>query len=256
MPGDRRKSVERHLSPDELDAAIDDAQEAGKPRRVRRLCLIRNLYEGDSLQEAGRRVGVSRPTAGRWADRWNEAGIGGLDPDFGGGRPPKLTDEQQEKLKSVLEADQPWTKREVKTLIEEAFDVTYSDRHVHRLLNNFGMNFAKPRPQAPERPDDAEDRLSERLQAAIDDLRDEEPVPDGGFVVGFLDEAWPQPTEHRQRLWAFGPPTISKQTPTASTDQPTLGFYALNGECVATCKPNVTKESVGEFFRADPREES
>lgn len=255
MAGDQRKSIEHHLAPDELADAIDDAQKAGKTHRLRRLCLIRNLYEGDSVTEAGRRVGVSRSTASRWADRWNDAGIEGLDPDFAGGRPSKLTDEQRDRLKAVLEADQPWTKREVKTLIEKAFDVTYSDRHLHRLLRSFGMNFAKPRPEAPDRPDDAEDRLDDRLQTAIDELRNNEPCPDGGYVVGFLDEAWPQPTDNRKRLWAFGPPTISKETPTATTDQPTLGFYALNGESVAAVKPDVTKESVGEFFRADPREE-
>lgn len=248
--------VKRHLSEEALSEEIDEAQKSGDTHLVRRLCLIRNLYEGDTFAEAGRRVGVSRQSASRWAERWNDGGIDGLDPDFAGGRPPKLDEDQRERLQSVLEADQPWTTHEVKYLIDEVFGVSYSDRHVRRLLRSFGMTYAKPRPEAPERPDDAEDQLQERLHDAIDDLDDDGPRPDGGYVVGFLDESWPQPTENRQRVWADSSPVIRKQTPTPNLDDATFGFYALNGESTAACKPDVSADSVGEFFRADPSDES
>jgi len=38
----------RHLSESELDQAIEEAQKADEARLVRRLCFIKNLYQGDT----------------------------------------------------------------------------------------------------------------------------------------------------------------------------------------------------------------
>lgn len=154
-------------------------------------------------------------------------------------------------LKRVLAEHQPWTTTEVHLLIEDTFDVSYLKRHVSRLLRRFGMNFSIPWPESPERPEDADEILDERLQEAIAELpadEDDDLVTDGGVVVGFLDEAWPQPTDNRRRLWAFGTPTIQKETPTENFEDAVIGFYALNGESVVRCKADVTKESFAEFF--------
>jgi transposase len=91
--------------------------------------------------------------------------------------------------------------------------------------------------------------LDERLSEALAELEDDELVTDGGCVVGFLDEAWPQPTDNRRRLWAFGTPTISKETPTENFEDAAIGFYALNGESVLACKPDVSRHSIAEFLR-------
>lgn len=247
----RSKAVKRHLSEEELDTAIDEAQKADETRLVRRLCLIKNLYAGDSVTEAANRVGVTQPTASRWTDRWNEHGVDGLRPDFNGGRPPKLTEQQQEQLCEVLEAHQPLTTTHVQRLIEEGFGVSYSQRHISRLLKKLGMRYAIPRPESPDRPDDADELLEQRLEAALDEL-DDDIVTDGGVVVGFLDEAWPRPTDNSRRLWAFEKPTLSKATPTASFDDVVFGFYALNGDSVVACKDDLSKESVGDFFPQHP----
>jgi len=247
----RQKEVKRHLTSEQLDDAIDDAQQADEARLVRRLMCLKTLYLGDTLAEAAQRAGVDSTTVGRWIDRWNDAGIDGLRPSFGGGKPPKLTEQQQERLKRVLAEYQPWITSDVQILVEEAFDVSYSKRHISRLLRRFGMNYSVPRPEDPDRPENADEILDERLQEALVELTGEEDddlVTDGGVVVGFLDEAWPQPTANRRRLWAFGTPTIQKETPTENFEDAVVGFYALNGESVVRCKPDVTKESFAEFF--------
>lgn len=252
----RRKEIKRHLETAEVDDAIDAAQSAGDAYLVRRLAFVKNLYRGDSVTEAGERVGVSSATASRWARAWNESGIEGLEPSFAGGRPSKLSEAQRDRLKQVLEAHQPVTTTAVQRLIEEAFDVSYSKRHVSRLLREFGLNYSIPRPEHRARPDDAEDVLEQRLEAALADLDDADLVPDGGVLVGFLDEAWPQPTDNYHRLWAFGTPTLRNALPTDNFEDAVLGFYALNGQSVVACKPDVTKESVGEFFPGDPDRQS
>jgi transposase len=250
-----RKEAERHLTEEELADAIDDAQSAENTRLVRRLCFIRNLYKGDSVTEAADRVGVAQPTGSRWVEAWNAGGIDGLKPDFGDGRPSKLTEQEQEQLTEILKGNQPLTTQQIQQIIEEGFDVSYSQRHIPRLLKKLGMKYAIPRPTKPEQPDEAEEILEENLQAALDEL-DDDIVTDGGFVLGFLDESWPRPTDNSRRLWSFEKPTLAKQTPTANFDDAVFGSYALLGESVVACKPDITKESVGEFFPPDQGEQS
>lgn len=254
MPGSSKK-IKDHLTEEELDEAIDEAQSNDEPYLVRRLCLIKNLYAGDTITEAATRVGVTQPTASRWTDDWNEYGVDGLRPEFSGGPRPKLTEDQRDQLAAVLERHQPLTTEHVQRLIEDAFDVSYSRRHVARLLNDLGMNYAIPRPGSPDRPDDAEEVLDARLEAALDEF-DDDLVTDGGVVVGFLDEARPRPTDNSRRLWAFGNPTLEKTTPTPSFDDVVFGFYAVIGESVVECKDDLSKESVADFFPQHQRDES
>ena len=65
MNGRRRFDVIEHLSEAELDAVINEAQKADEPSLVRRLCFVKNLYAGDVLEEAARRVGVSQANSSR-----------------------------------------------------------------------------------------------------------------------------------------------------------------------------------------------
>lgn len=179
----RRKEIERHLSEEELDAKL---RETDDPEMVRRLGFVKNLYQGDTLGEAADREGKSQPTGARWAKRWNDGGLDELAPDHGGGRPSKLSDEQRQRLRELLEAGQPWTTQEVLHLIEEEFDVTYHPNYIYELLRSYDMHYAKPRPKRPERPEDADEILEDRLDDALEsDGEDDEPVTDGGYLVGF-----------------------------------------------------------------------
>ena len=185
MKSSRRGQLVKHLSEDELEQAITDAQNADETRLVRRLCYIANLYQGDTRKEAGKRVGISRSTTRRSARAWNDAGVDGLRPSFGGGRPPKLSSAEFDELCSILEDGQPWTPQAIHRLIENRYDVTYHPAHLSRKLRAAGMNYAKPRPMDPRSPDDADDILAERLDEALGeadhDTEEDEPV-----VLGFF----------------------------------------------------------------------
>jgi len=182
MGRERRKEIERHLTEAELDEKLDETTD---PKLIQRLVFLKNLYAGDTLEEAARRVGKSQPTGVRWANRWNENGLDGLAPDWGGGRPPKLDEADQARLRELLKADGPWTTQEIRQLIEDEFGVTYHPNYIHDFLRSLGLHYAKPRPERPERPDNAEEILDGRLKEALDKSTDEDPVTDGGYVVGF-----------------------------------------------------------------------
>jgi len=86
--GTRQVVVERHLSVGRLRDAFNEADDK---RVFRRLCFVSNLYEGDTLKQATRRVGANRSIGSEWFTRWNKDGPAGLEPRFGSGRPPKLS---------------------------------------------------------------------------------------------------------------------------------------------------------------------
>jgi len=183
-----RGKLVRHLSESELEQAVEDAQSADETRLVRRLCFITNLYQGDSRMEAGRRVGISRSTTRRWARAWNDGGVDGLRPRFGGGRPPKLSPTEFDELCLILEDGQPWTPREIHALIEDRYGVTYHPAHLSRKLREAGMHYAKPRPMDPRRPADADEILAERLDEALgeDEPDNEDSQEDESVVLGFF----------------------------------------------------------------------
>jgi len=109
-------------------------------RVLKRLYFIRYLYKGMSVEEAAQLVGVTKATGYSWLKRWNDKGYEGLIPNFGGGRPPKITREQKEELREMLAEKDAWTTREVQELVRKKFGVTYSSWQVRRILRSLGMN--------------------------------------------------------------------------------------------------------------------
>lgn len=183
MNNTQRGLLVRHLTETELDQAVAEAQKAGETRLVRRLCYVKNLYAGDTREQAGNRVGISRSTTRRWAQAWNDGGVDGLRPGFGGGRPPKLSATQFDELCELLEEGQPWTPQQIHTLINDRYGVTYHPAHLSRKLRQAGMNYAKPRPMDPRSPEDADEILAERLAQALgeDNQTEDDPV-----ILGFF----------------------------------------------------------------------
>lgn len=199
MPERRRKEIEHHVSEAELDELIRETED---DHVLRRLIFIKNLYHGDSLEEAADRVGRSDATASRWANQWNSGGMAALTPDFGGGRPPKLDEDEQERFLEHLAGNGPWTSAEIRQLLRDEFSVSYHPAYLSQFLRSLGLNYAKPRPERPNRPDDADEILETRIDEAVADADqpqnkrdsdadggwtvDDDIVTDGGMVVGFF----------------------------------------------------------------------
>ncbi len=147
----------RWISKQELVDMIKEKEIEAK--MVERLYFIKYLYEGDSVPEAIEKVEISLDTGYRWRDSWNEDGPEGLIPNYDGGPKPKLSEDDKEELKDILEERNNWTTREIKNLIEDKFGVDYTMRHVRRLLKSMGMKHGKPYQKDYRKPDDSEERL-------------------------------------------------------------------------------------------------
>jgi putative transposase len=126
---------------------------------LQRLFFIKYRYEGKSVEEAAKLVSASKNTGYLWQERWNNDGYYGLSPQFAGGRPSYLSDEQKEKLKVLLKRKDNWTTKEVQELISKKFSVKYTLKQIRIILKNFGMNYAKPYHHDYRKPKNAKDIL-------------------------------------------------------------------------------------------------
>jgi len=213
-----------------------------------------------TIKEAANRVGRSESTGDRWADAWNEDGLQGLAPSFGGGRPPKLDETEQQQLKELLQEGQPWKSQEIQHLINEEFDVEYHPDYLSTFLRKLGLTYSIPRPKRPSRPENAEEILDERLEEALDEEEDGQPhnkregddedgwtldddvCTDGGTVLGFFDASHPQPYDNSHRLWYVDDRHLER--PLVKIFEPAVGFYSLNGSSLVSFVEDQTKERI------------
>jgi putative transposase len=137
-----------------------------KPTYLTREQLEERRLEGGRMLKAGklsqaeiaRQLDVSRATVSEWAKTVKEEGIRGLRKRKAVGGVSKLTEEQKQKLKRLLdrgalasgfETDR-WTLQRVAKLIEREFQVVYHPNYLNRLLAKLGLSWQLPMPQAIE----------------------------------------------------------------------------------------------------------
>lgn len=149
--------VIRHMNSEELDKQIKTLET--NTRVLRRLYFIKYRYDGDSVEEAANRVGITKNNGYIWQERWNDGGYDGLIPRFAGGKPPKINEIQKKELKESLESSNDWTTEEVREIIFKKFGVQYTLKQVRIILRKMGMRYAKPYQHDYRRPDNAEEIL-------------------------------------------------------------------------------------------------
>jgi len=157
MPRPEQIPLQKHMTKEELRRRIKTLETNTKI--LQRLYFIKHRYDGKSVEEASRLVGVAKPVGYDWQERWNESGYDGLIPRYAGGRPSKLSDHQKEKLQLLLKDKDVWTTDEVRLLISNEFSVEYTLKQVRIIAKNFGMKYAKPFTLDYRKPPDAEQIL-------------------------------------------------------------------------------------------------
>ena len=133
--------IEKHLTVQELDRRIMTLEK--DTRVLKALYFVRYRYEGKSVEEAGKLVGISKNNAYIWQERWNESGYDGLIPRFAGGKPSKLSEEQKLDLKVRLSSGSYKTE-EVREMIHTNYGVEYTPKQVRVIMRKMGLNYAKP----------------------------------------------------------------------------------------------------------------
>ena len=149
--------IDRKIPLDELDQRIRTLEK--NTRILKRLYFIRHRYNGDSVEEACEKVGVYKMVGYQWQKRWNEYGYEGLVPRFGGGKPPKLSEEDMNRLSDTLKERDDWTTEDVQRIVKEKFNASFTLKHIRTILRKMGMHYSKPYQHDYRRPRNAEDIL-------------------------------------------------------------------------------------------------
>ena len=133
-----------------LEERIHPENNAKQRDRYRAVLLAMDGLEGD---EIARRLARSPRFVDEWAARYRCGGIEALIPRKQPGRPPKLTPEQEQLLKTRLDAGPSDTDgictfrgRDVCRLIEQEFGVVHTLGGIYDVLRRLGYSSLAPRP--------------------------------------------------------------------------------------------------------------
>lgn len=158
-----------------------------------KLSLLNLIIELQDVEAACKIMKIPASTAYRWIDYWNDEGKEGIrnDRGKGGGKPPKLSENEIMELERILKEDKEWwTTKEVRLLIKDKFGILFSEDQVVRILKKFKMNHAKPFPHDYRKPDNAEEILDNQLSLLFE-LLEKENIPIDKIAIGFMDESSP-----------------------------------------------------------------
>lgn len=107
MVGKSKINVLNVTTKTELNEAIS---EYVTPHRFyQRLIAMRIIAEGNTIQSAANIIGVKYQTVHGWAKKCEKEWINGLFPNFGGGRPSKLSQDQLKELDEKSKKVPEWT---------------------------------------------------------------------------------------------------------------------------------------------------
>ena len=148
--------IERRMSEDDLNRLIKSLERSTK--MLKRLLFVKYRYDGDSVEEASKRIGITKMIGYIWQRRWNNEGYKGLIPRYAGKGPSKMSEEQRNALKDRLKKGQ-YTTAQVRDIIRNEFGIEYTMKQVWVILKKMGMRHAKRYPHDKRRPKDAEDAL-------------------------------------------------------------------------------------------------
>ena len=140
--------------------AADLRRLAGKAKdadQVRRLLALAAVYDGMDRETAARIGGMDRQTLRDWVHRFNEHGPVGLINVKPTGRRPKLSLEQQEALRQLVEAGPDpekhgvvrWRCVDLQRVLGAMFGVDLSTVAIGRQLKRLGFSHISARPLHP-----------------------------------------------------------------------------------------------------------
>lgn len=126
--------------------------------QVRRLLALAVVLEGMSREAAAAIGAMDRQTLRDWAHRFNDRGPDGLINAKAPGPAPKLSIEQKQELKRIVECKPDpiidgvvrWRCVDLRRIIKERFDVDLDEVSIGRTLKELGFAHLSPRPQHPK----------------------------------------------------------------------------------------------------------
>ena len=162
--------------------------------QARRLLALAAVRDGMNRTEAARIGGMDRQTLRDWAHRFNQYGPDGLIDIKPTGRPSKISDEQKEALKQLVETGPDpekdgvvrWRCVDLKRVLGQRFGVDLSEVSLGRALKKLGFSHISARPRHPVQDPEAIAAFKKRMAR---------PVASGFFecaMIGLLQRIRPR----------------------------------------------------------------
>ncbi|MCL2116323.1 MAG: helix-turn-helix domain-containing protein [Methanobrevibacter sp.] len=122
-------------------------------RIYQRVLFLRMLRQNFSIKDATHLLNVTERTGKNWLKKYNELGFDGLIPNFGGGRPSLLKNDQLEEIKEIVgNKDANYTIKDVRKLIFDKYGIKYSYKQAWVICREkLKLNYGKPSPESPDR---------------------------------------------------------------------------------------------------------
>ena len=147
-------------SVDELRRLAKGSKDANQSRRLLSLAAV---LDGMNRADAARIGGMDRQTLRDWVHRFNQCGPDGLINAKSPGRRPKLSKEQMEELRRLVEAGPDlekdgfarWRCVDLKRVLGARFAVDLSEVSLGRVLRKLGFSHISARPQHPKQAPEA-----------------------------------------------------------------------------------------------------
>lgn len=121
----------------------------------RRLRAVQLRGEGKRNKEVAELLDVNKRMVSEWVRKFRDGGIAALDPEPKGGRPPKLTFEEEEALlntfKERAEAGEIIEVSEIKKAYEALAGSSKSHGQIYKVLKRHGWRKIKPRSKHPKK---------------------------------------------------------------------------------------------------------
>jgi transposase len=191
-------SLRQDFVADDLRRFATRAKDAAQARRLLALAAV---LDGMNRTEAARLGGMDRQTLRDWAHRLNQHGPEGLVDVKPTGRPPRLSDEQKDLLKQLVEAGPNpetdgvvrWRCVDLKRVVRDRFGVDLSEVSLGRVLKQLGFSHISARPRHPVQNPEAIETFKKKLSRAGRRGREQARAgnTDRGVVPG-RDACWPE----------------------------------------------------------------
>jgi len=126
-----------------VEQAYREEKDADASKRI--FLILKVKYEGVPASHVAREVHRHKSWTTIWIRRFEEEGLQGLKTRERSGRPPKLDHRKFVSVKrKVVKNECGWTVKEVREMIHKEAGVVYSERHIYRLMQKWGVRAIVP----------------------------------------------------------------------------------------------------------------
>lgn len=135
--------------------SLYQAYKAEDDAKVRERILMNiRLLQGKSLYEVGGEFRSVPSKVHYWKKRFRKMGVEGLRDQPRSGRPTLISRRKEKTIQHIIERPRiteegvsSWSTTHVRELIRKEAGVTYTTRHVIRLMHRWGFEKIKPHPE-------------------------------------------------------------------------------------------------------------